>query len=1555
VSEPAETFSVVLTGPINAAMLDNQGVGTILNDEATPAAAYVRSSTAAPWGSTANEAAMNRVFGPAGWQDLRYETLNPFLLFTPNTHFVYMEGGDNNADELEAFLNASLAAIQAWVSNGGVLFVNAAPNEGDGMNLGFGVTLNYPDFSDGGFATTPAHPIFSGPFLPVGLSWSANYFAHATLSGDGLVSLIQADSSGRSVLSEKPYGAGLMLCGGMTTDNFQTPQPHASNLRANIIAYGLSRYTAPGQLHHFAWGPIPSPALLNQPFPVVLTALDGFNTVVSNFNATVALSALAGAGPTNVTILASPNHNQSDSGVWTLGYAFTPSTNLVVTRVRHYFGSKVSLWTDAGVLLASQNVSSTPGAWTETPLDTPVPLVAGSRYRVAAFTGGGNFYWRNDLNPGFAFGQINQSYEAAGDSFPTAGDSARWWLVDLRFNVGNLVGFPITPVLSGNFTNGVWSGAITPLDVADDVRLHASDGLGHLGASEPFNVAVMNDLTLTLAGAPDPVMAARNLKYTLLLANSGPAPATGVVLTNFLPPSVTFISASSSQGVCSNAGGTVICNVGNLAAAQNVVVAIIVQPTAPGLITNLANVSRHEPDPVPANNSALVTITVFVPALSISDASVLEGDSGTTDAVFNVRLSEASPLSVGVQFATADVTAMAGSDYLATNGLLTFPPGVTNLSLRVPVRGDALHEPDETFLLNLSNPVNAVLSDALGVGIILNDDPLPSLSISNALVTEGNSGTTNAVFTVSLSARSGEPVSVSFYTIDGTATGSADYAANPSGSLVFPPGVTNRTISVAVFGDTAVEPDETFSVILIDPHGAVLGNDTGTGTILNDDFATVIVRDSSSLLSESRAPPNGVIDSGETVTVSFALRNTGNIDTSNLLATLLPAGGVTAPGAPQNYGALIGRGAPVARSFTFTAGGTNGGVLIATLQLRDGARDLGTVAFQFSLGSPQDFMILSLSDAGCSALEHAGVTGDDRGGIAASASQVFCTGDSTTARFALGDLSGGAGIGFQYDALTANLRTETVYSLGNGTNVIGFGGGTVTSLLELNGATGARTGNRIDLSDPIVVGSAAGIFAGYDRVVLHDGNVHVYNIELPSGAVSVLGAMANPPHATTESWAYWGVAEHFGGAVYLVYVRDPQSIVRTRLPDGETTLIQGFSNLSDMASITVSLSRHRWYFHHEGSSQFRTGDETIGYCNANFLVSTPAPGLDHFEWDTIHWPQTVNVPFPVTLTARDAFGNAVAAFAGPARLGGLDVSVGPATIGSGAAAWEFPLAGFFHDARTQVIYLPDEIGGPRSITALALDLLTVPGQTLSNWTIRLKHTSLAGYGPTPAWETAGWTVAHHSAASLTATGWVTFEFTAPFAYNGVDGLMLDFSFNNSSFSSDGLCRASATPGRRAIYFETDSFFGDPLLWSGSSSPMPAVAMQIPNLRLFSAPPVPVTPTLSGLFTNGVWSGFITVQQGSIQAVLSADDGLGHMGSSNPFQVFGPPLLNIRHDGSNAILTWPITSPGYNLEAADSLTPAIWTPVPNPPLAWGSVNVVTNSMTTSNRVFRLRNP
>lgn len=224
------------------------------------------------------------------------------------------------------------------------------------------------------------------------------------------------------------------------------------------------------------------------------------------------------------------------------------------------------------------------------------------------------------------------------------------------------------------------------------------------------------------------------------------------------------------------------------------------------------------------------------PALSVSDVTANEGNSGTTNFTFIVSLSApAGPGGVTLDIATADGTAVAGSDYIAR--ALTgqvIPAGSSGTSLSVQVNGDTLNEPNETFFVNVSNVSGATVAKAQGVGTIVNDDPLPSLSINDVSVTEGNTGTVQAILTLTLSAASGQAVTVNYNTANDTAVAPADYVS-ASGTVTFPPGATTRTVAVTVNGDTTPEADETFTVNLSGVTNATLADASGTVTILNDD------------------------------------------------------------------------------------------------------------------------------------------------------------------------------------------------------------------------------------------------------------------------------------------------------------------------------------------------------------------------------------------------------------------------------------------------------------------------------------------------------------------------------------------------------------------------------------------------------------------------------------------------------------------------------------------------------------------------------------------------
>lgn len=223
--------------------------------------------------------------------------------------------------------------------------------------------------------------------------------------------------------------------------------------------------------------------------------------------------------------------------------------------------------------------------------------------------------------------------------------------------------------------------------------------------------------------------------------------------------------------------------------------------------------------------------------LTIGDVAVTEGNTGATAATFTVSLAPASAQAVSVSFATSNATATAGSDYTPTSGVLSFPAGATTRTLTVPVIGDTAIEGDETFWVDLSGASGATIEDGQGRGTIRDDDappPTPSLSVGDVSVNEGQTGTVAAVFNVSLSVASAQPVTLAYATSNGTAQAPSDYTAS-SGTLTIPAGTLGRTVSVPVLGDTAVEANETFNIDVSSVVGATVVDGRGVGTIVNDD------------------------------------------------------------------------------------------------------------------------------------------------------------------------------------------------------------------------------------------------------------------------------------------------------------------------------------------------------------------------------------------------------------------------------------------------------------------------------------------------------------------------------------------------------------------------------------------------------------------------------------------------------------------------------------------------------------------------------------------------
>ena len=232
---------------------------------------------------------------------------------------------------------------------------------------------------------------------------------------------------------------------------------------------------------------------------------------------------------------------------------------------------------------------------------------------------------------------------------------------------------------------------------------------------------------------------------------------------------------------------------------------------------------------------------VFPPTshLQFSATAYTVGE-GDAQATITVTRTDSSLGAVSVNYATADGTARAGFDYAATSGTITFADNdTTPKTFTISIINDTLSEANETINLSFSAPTAgaAVGTPPLASVTITDNDPQPSLRVSNVSVPEGGpNATISAVFRVALSTASGATITVNYATANGTATAGGDYETT-SGALTFNPGETSKTVSVNVFGDTSVEPDETFALNLTNPVGASTGAG-GTATITNDDPGT---------------------------------------------------------------------------------------------------------------------------------------------------------------------------------------------------------------------------------------------------------------------------------------------------------------------------------------------------------------------------------------------------------------------------------------------------------------------------------------------------------------------------------------------------------------------------------------------------------------------------------------------------------------------------------------------------------------------------------------------
>ncbi|GFE70296.1 Calx-beta domain-containing protein [Chroococcus sp. FPU101] len=363
-----------------------------------------------------------------------------------------------------------------------------------------------------------------------------------------------------------------------------------------------------------------------------------------------------------------------------------------------------------------------------------------------------------------------------------------------------------------------------------------------------------------------------------------------------------------------------------------------------------------------ADSGLPVVSTQPVISLTISPSSVLENGNSNLIYTFTRTGSLTNPLTVnfgitGTATVSIDYSQTGATSFNATTGSITFAANSATKTLTIDPTGDTVIETNEIISLTLASNSNYTIGTTTAVtGTITNDD-FPTLSINDVTLTEGNSGTKNATFTVIRTGTAIQPITVSYGTANGTAISGSDYT-NTSGTLTFAINETTKTINVPIIGDTTVESNETFFVNLINPTNATLADAQGLGTITNDDTAT---QNNVTLALDY----SGISENSSTNFIYTFIR-TGSL-TNSLVVNFNVAGGATlstdyVQTGATSFTSTTGR-------VTFAAGASNANVVInptgdTTLELNETVSLKLTTGTGYAVGTSSAVSATIINDDG---------------------------------------------------------------------------------------------------------------------------------------------------------------------------------------------------------------------------------------------------------------------------------------------------------------------------------------------------------------------------------------------------------------------------------------------------------------------------------------------------------------------------------------------------------------------------------------------------------------
>lgn len=486
------------------------------------------------------------------------------------------------------------------------------------------------------------------------------------------------------------------------------------------------------------------------------------------------------------------------------------------------------------------------------------------------------------------------------------------------------------------------------------------------------------DLALGLTDAPDPCFVGSNLVYTISVTNNGPSEAKTVVVNQTLPASVVYVSGASTVGNVTHAAGSVVANLGTLAINGVATVAVTVRPTLVGMISSTASVSAIDADPDISNNSRTVSTQINPVssdiAVGIADSPdpVLVGQALTyTVSVTNkgpatatgVFVTNTLPITAGfpVVSVSQGSSSIVGNQVIHNVGTLTNTGRATATITIIPNTTGTLiatafgkATQADPFTANNTATATTTVGPSADLALTLTDSPDPVVINSNWVytITVTNNGPStasgvvvNQTFPASLNIVSAISASATITTSPGNVSASVNNLLPGNGAVIF---VTVKSTVGGNFASTA-----TATAAQTDVNTA--NNSATVSTAVSQPFISIATA-GATLTSELNGTPNGSLESGETVTVELRLKNIGNVTTPAITATLLATNGVTSPvGTLVPYGVLAASGSSGSGSFGFTASGTNGGTVSATLRVFTNDVFHANVAFNFTLPTVRTF------------------------------------------------------------------------------------------------------------------------------------------------------------------------------------------------------------------------------------------------------------------------------------------------------------------------------------------------------------------------------------------------------------------------------------------------------------------------------------------------------------------------------------------------------------------------------------------------------------------------